>query len=180
MINGINVCGLSEFSNEVKDSYIEGNAKFGVSLQWESGTKSQVKTKTAVLGEHRMVRDFTIPMDEPKQLLGLNTAPNPQEYLMAGLAGCMSVVFLAGASMMGIKIENLSIDIDGTLDLTGFLHADSQVSAGLPKVDYTIKVKGTGTKEQYMELIEKITRHSPNYATIANPVELVPHLIIEE
>ena len=52
-------------------------------------------------------------MDEPKSLLGLNTAPNPQEYLFAGLAGCMSVVFMAGASLINIKIESLQIDIDG-------------------------------------------------------------------
>jgi len=180
MINGINVSGLSEFSNEVKESPVEARAKFGVQLNWQSGTKSTVSTKTSVLGEHRIIRDFEIGMDEPKQLLGLNTAPNPQEYLMAGLAGCMSVVFMAGASMMGIEIEKLSIDIDGELDLQGFLHSDSGQIAGLRQIDYTINVKGTGTEEQYQQLIDKITKHSPNYATIANPVEMVPHLVIED
>ncbi len=180
MLNGINISGLSEFSNEVKNCPVEAEAKFGVQLNWESGTKSTVTTKTSVLGEHRIIRDFQMGIDEPKQLLGLNSAPNPQEYLFAGLAGCMSVVFMAGASMMGIEIESLQIDIDGGLDLQGFLFTDSEQTAGLSRIDYTIRVKGSGTQEQYQQLISKIIKHSPNYNTIANPVEMVPHLVIED
>lgn len=180
MINGINISGLSEFSNEVVENPEEAVAKYGVRLDWQSGTKSTVSTKTMELGTHRTIRSFEMGMDEPKSLLGLNTAPNPQEYLFAGLAGCMSVVFMAGASMMKIKIESLQIDIDGDLDLTGFLHSESGKTPGLTKIDYTIRVKGDGSEAQYHELIERIKCHSPNYATIANPVQLIPHLIMEE
>jgi uncharacterized OsmC-like protein len=180
MINGINISALSEFSNEVIEHPAEAKAKYGVNLKWQSGTKSKISTKTMELGNHRSIRSFEMGMDEPRSLLGLNTAPNPQEYLMAGLAGCMSVVFMAGAALMNIKIESLQIDIDGELDLTGFLHSDSDTTAGLPQIDYTIRVKGTGTEEDYQSLITRITRHSPNYATLANPVELIPHLIIED
>ena len=105
MINGINISALSEFSNEVIEHPTEAKAKYGVKLDWQSGTKSKVSTKTMELGNHRSIRNFEMGMDEPKSLLGLNTAPNPQEYLLAGLAGCMSVVFMAGAALMDIKIE---------------------------------------------------------------------------
>jgi len=180
MINGINISALSEFSHEVIELPEEARATYGARLDWESGTKSKVTTKTMSLGNHRTIRNFEMGVDEPRSLLGLNTAPNPQEYLLAALAGCMSVVFMAGASMMDIKIESLQIDTEGELDLTGFLHADGDSTAGLPRIDYFIRVKGTGTEAQYQQLINRITRHSPNYATLASPVELVPHLIIED
>ena len=180
MINGINVSGLSEYMHEVRSCPEEGKASYGVKLQWESGTKSRIETKTMVMGRHRVIRNFHMGIDEPRQLLGINSAPNPAEYLFAGLAGCMSVVFLAGASILGIHLESLEIEINGALDLHGFLEGDDESGAGFPEIHYTVKVRGNGTPEQYASLMQRIERHSPNYATLARPVRLVPHLKIEE
>ena len=38
MLNNINIAGLSEFANEVKESPKEGKAKYGIELNWISGT----------------------------------------------------------------------------------------------------------------------------------------------
>ena len=78
MLNNINIAGLSEYTNEVKEKNIEGKASYGIELNWESGTKTIVKTKNMTLGNHKLVRDFSFIIDEPTQLLGVNCAPNPQ------------------------------------------------------------------------------------------------------
>ena len=180
MLNGINISGLSEFVHEIRDDKEQANAEYGVRLTWESGTTSKVETKAMVLGKCKVIREFTMGMDEPTQLLGRNTAPNPQEYLFAGLAGCMSVVFTIGASLLGIQLEKFILEVDGALDLQGFLDDESDVDAGLSEINYTIRVKGSGTEAQYLQLIEKIKKHSPNFNTIANPVKLNANLIIED
>lgn len=87
MLNNINISGLSEYTNEVKAKHSEGKASYGVQLNWESGTKTTISTKNMILGEHKLIRDFKFTIDEPSELLGVNCAPNPAEYMLGGMAG---------------------------------------------------------------------------------------------
>lgn len=173
MLNNINIAGLSEFVNEVKEDNQEAKATYGIILNWESGTKTTISTKNMVLGRHKLVRDFNFTIDEPTQILGLNSAPNPAEYLLGGLAGCMAVTFLAGATAMDIKIDQLQLEIDGKLDLKGFLGIDPDTNSGFPELKFIFHVKGNGTQEQYNKLMDRVTKHSPNFNTIKNEVKLI-------
>src|SRR5215470_9104143 len=100
MRNSISVSALSEFVNEVREVPEEGAASYGVRLDWESGARARVQAKTMTLGPHRISRSFSWKADEPRQLLGTNHAPNPQELLLSGLGACIMVSFMAGASAM--------------------------------------------------------------------------------
>ena len=179
MLNNLNIAGLSEYANEVKQSPIEGKAAYGVSLNWESGTKTTVKTKNMTLGQHKLVRDFQFTIDEPTQLLGVNAAPNPAEYLLGGLAGCMAVTFMAGATAMNIQIDSLRLEVDGELDLQGFLGTDEHQSSGFPELKFTFHVKGNGTAHQYNQLLKRVNKHSPNFNTIKNEVRMMGDLVAE-
>ncbi|NQY05585.1 MAG: OsmC family protein [Flavobacteriaceae bacterium] len=173
MLNNINIAGLSEYVNEVKETPKEGNASYGVELNWVSGTKTSVKTKNMVLGNHKLIRNFEFMIDEPTQLLGVNSAPNPAEYMLGGLAGCMAVTFMAGATALDIEINALKLEIDGELDLQGFLGIDDETRAGFPKLKFVFHVDGNGTVEQYQRLMERVTKHSPNFNTIRHEVKMI-------
>tara|TARA_B110001450_G_scaffold235073_1_gene239503 strand:- start:6698 stop:7234 length:537 start_codon:yes stop_codon:yes gene_type:complete len=173
MLNNINISGLSEFANEIRERNIESKATYGVKLNWESGTKTTVSTKNMILGEHKIIRDFNFTIDEPTQLLGVNSAPNPAEYMLGGLAGCMAVTFMAGATAMNIEIDKLELEIDGELDLMGFLGLNDNSTVGFPELKFIFNVKGNGTQEQYNTLLERVSKHSPNYNTIKNEVRMI-------
>jgi len=176
MLNNINIAGLSEYANEVKDQNIQGKASYGVKLNWESGTKTTVSTKNMMLGAHKLVRNFKFTIDEPSELLGVNSAPNPAEYMLSGMAGCMAVTFMAGATAMNIEINELQLEIDGELDLQGFLGLNPDVNPGFPELKFIFHVKGSGTHEQYEKLMDRVTKHSPNYNTIKNEVRVIGEL----
>ena len=176
MLNNINISGLSEFANEIRERNIESKATYGVKLNWESGTKTKVSTKNMVLGEHKIIRDFNFTIDEPTQLLGVNSAPNPAEYMLGGLAGCMAVTFMTGATAMNIEIDKLELEIDGELDLMGFLGLNDNSNVGFPELKFIFNVKGNGSKEQYNALLERVSKHSPNYNTIKNEVRMIGDL----
>ena len=177
MLNNINIAGLSEYTNEVKENPEEARATYGIELNWTSGTKMKAKTKNIVFGNHKLVRDFEFTIDEPTQLLGVNCAPNPAEYLIGGMAGCMAVTFMAGATAMGIEIDSLKLEIDGELNLKGFLGLDDEVNPGFPEFKYIFYVKGNGTQDQYNKLMERVQNHSPNFNTIKNEVKVVGELV---
>lgn len=176
MLNNINIAGLSEFANEVKEDNIEGKATYGVALEWESGTKTIVRTKNMVLGKHKIIRNFNFTIDEPTQLLGVNSAPNPAEYMLGGLAGCMAVTFMTGATAMNINVDHLKLEIEGALDLNGFLGLDQNTNPGFPELKFIFHVKGNGTQEQYQKLMDRVSKHSPNFNTIQNEVKMIGEL----
>jgi len=170
--NSISTTALSEFVNEVRSEPAEGVLSYGIKIDWESGTRSKIEAKTMTVGPHRVSRAFSWKADEPRQLLGTNHAANPQELLLSGLGSCMMVSFLAGASAMGIQIETLEIEFDGTLDLRGFMGIESNSPVGFPDIRYQIRVTGDATAEKFEELHQTSVAHSPNAQSFLNPVAL--------
>ena len=133
MRNSIPTAALSEFVNEVSNTPEEGLMSYGIEIDWESGTRARTSTKPMLVGPHKVSRSFTWKADEPRQLMGNNHGPNPQELLLSGLGSCMMVAFVAGATAEGIQLESVKIDFDGSLDLRGFLGLGSNSTVGFPR-----------------------------------------------
>jgi uncharacterized OsmC-like protein len=117
-------------------------------------------------------------VDEPFELLGENTAPNPQEYLMTALNACVMVGYVAGAAIRGIRLESLELVTEGALDLRGFLGIDPTVKSGYDRIRYTVRIKGNGTAEQFREIHETVLKTSPNYFNVTQPVAIDADLIV--
>jgi uncharacterized OsmC-like protein len=173
MKNGIPASALSEFVNEVRDQPEEANIHYGVKLDWESGTRMSAQPGTMNIGPHRVTRSFGWKVDEPRQLLGSNHGPNPQEYLLSGLGACLTVAFVAGATVRGIELDALSVEVEGDLDLHGFLGLASPNTIGFREIRYTVAVAADATGEQLESLRQTAEAHSPNAQTLAGGVALV-------
>ena len=180
MRNSIPTAALSEFVNEVANDPDEGMMSYGIEIDWESGTRARTSTKPMLVGPHKVSRSFEWKADEPRQLMGNNHGPNPQELLMSGLGSCMMVAFVAGATAEGIQLESVKIDFDGTLDLRGFMGLGTNATVGFPEIRYTIHVTGDGTREQFEELHRRAVKHSPNAQTIINPVSPAGDIIVSQ
>lgn len=172
MRNGIPAAALSEMKHEIQQHPAQGMAHYGVAIQWLSGTRAQVDTLPMRVGDQVVNRDFHWMIDEPKQMGGSNHAPNPQEYLMSGFGSCLMVAFLVGASIKGIQLSNLKIEVRSSLDLAGFLEAREGATVPLQGIDYTIHVAGDGTPEQFEELRVQAQAHSPNAMSLAQGVKV--------
>jgi uncharacterized OsmC-like protein len=172
MRNGIPAAGLSELAHEIRDNPKQGIATYGVSVRWLSGTRAQVSALPMTVGAHRVNRDFSWMIDEPRQLGGANHAPNPQEYLLCGLGACLMVGFAVGATVMGIQLSTLEVEVRSTLDLAGFLDARQGAPVTMTGIDYTIKVDGDGTPQQYERLRQQAEAHSPNAMSLLKGVPL--------
>lgn len=178
-VNGIDTQALRSTMQAVARNPGEGKARFHVRTEWSGGTRSESHVERYALGGKELKRDCSILADEPKELLGAATAPNPQELLMAGLNACMTVGYVAGCAMRGIELESLEIETQGELDLRGFLGLDPAVKPGYEELHYAVRIRGGGTREQFEEVHKTVMATSPNFFNIANPIRLCPHLIVE-
>lgn len=165
MRNGIPAAGLSELAHEIRDNPKQGIATYGVNVRWLSGTRAQASALPMSVGAHRVNRDFSWMIDEPRQLGGANHAPNPQEHLLSGLGACIMVGLAVGATVMGIQLSTLKVEVRSTLDLAGFLDARKGAPVPMTGIEYLIRVDGDGTTEQYEQLRRQAEAHSPNGRT---------------
>jgi uncharacterized OsmC-like protein len=178
-VNGLDVDALAEVMREIERDPARGMVEFRVRSEWKGQTRSRASVESYTIGGQEVHRHFTIDADEPFELLGRNTAPNPQELLMTALNACITVGYVAGASMKGIALEKVQIETSGALDLRGFLGIDTSVPPGYETIRYVVRLKGAGTPEQFQEIHETVMRTSPNYFNITRPVKIDARLVVE-
>lgn len=178
-VNGLDVDALMQVIGEVQRDPAKGQVEFRVRSQWKGHTRSRSTVESYTIGGQVVHRNFSIDADEPFELLGRNTAPNPQELLMSALNACITVGYVAGASVQGITLDKVEIETSGALDLRGFLGIDPSVPAGYETIRYVVRIKGNGTPEQFREIHETVLKTSPNYFNITRPVKIEARLEVE-
>lgn len=180
-LNGIDVTALQTFAQGVanaKDA-LTRSARFNVKTKWEHQARSVATVSQYTLGGVEHQRHFEIAADEPNELLGQNSAPNPQELLMAALNACLTVGYVANAAAMGITVHSLEIETDGELDLRGFLGLDESVNPGYDQVSYVVRLRTDASHEKLEELHHIVTKTSPNLANFSKGIRMMSSLEIQ-
>jgi len=178
-VNGLDVDALAQVIEDVGKDPAKGIVRFRVTSGWRGQTRSEATVESCVIGGEEVKRRFVMPVDEPLELLGENTAPNPQEMLMAALNACVMVGYVAGAAVRGIRLDKVEIETTGELDLRGFLGIADDVAPGYESIQYTVRIKGDGTPEQFREIHDTVIKTSPNYFNITRPVRIDADLVVE-
>jgi len=177
-INGVNVTTLHKLVESVKQNPANGLTRWGVTTRWAGGAVSETQVSSCQVAGRQIKKDFKIRIDEPLELAGTNTAPNPQEYLLAAFNACMMVGYVALSALHGIELESCQIESSGDIDLRGFLGLDPNVKPGYDQIHYTVRIKGSGTPEQFERIHKTVIATSPNRFNIANPIALTSELVV--
>jgi len=113
---------------------------------------------------------FTFTNGEPPVLLGNNEGANPVEYLLHALAGCVTTTFVLHAAARGIRIDEMSTELEGDIDLHGLLGLDDAVSPGYEQIRIRVRVKADCSDQELDDLIAYAQAHSPVCNTVCRPV----------
>ena len=171
-LNGIKLDDLAAYTQVITDHPEQAISEYGIVAEWRGGVHSEIRTLNQYIGGKEVVKDFSFHVGEPKELLGNNAYPTPQDYLLGGMAGCMMVGFVASASARNIKLDEVKLTIKGALNLRGFLNVDADAPVGFAEVQFNFAVKGDGSQAQYDEIIAGVQQSSPNYRTISDAVKV--------
>ncbi|WP_230291812.1 OsmC family protein [Croceicoccus sp. Ery5] len=168
--NGFDLAGLGRIVEGVQSDPAMAELRFRVATRWTGQTRSESMVESCELGGQRISRRFKIASDEPTDLLGGDSAPNPQELLISALNACMAVSYVALASRQGIALSLLEIDTSGSLDLRGYLRLDRAIPPGYRQLDFTVRIGGDGTPDQFRAIHEDVMRSSPNFSILSQPI----------
>ncbi|HEY8449418.1 MAG TPA: OsmC family protein [Bacillota bacterium] len=132
-----------------------------VRVRWVNGLHSQAYTREVPPHGY----------DEPIWLGGSNLAMAASEALLGAIGGCIAVGFVANASLREVRIDELEIDVDGTIDLPSFFGIRDG-NPGYEQVRVTIYVKCDADPALLDEIAWRAVELSPVVNTVRRPVEL--------
>ena len=171
-VNGLDLAALGQVVEAIEKDPGEAVVGFDVTTRWAGQTRSESTVSGFTMAGKRIARSHTIVADEPCELLGADSAPNPQELLMAAFNACITVGYVAGASLRGITLDSLEIRTKGELDLRGFLGLSDNVAPGYQNVDYEVRIKGDGSPADFEEIHQTVMKTSPNYFNMSRPIKM--------
>jgi uncharacterized OsmC-like protein len=172
-MNGVNVEQLVDTINHVKEQPELAKFKFRATNEWVEGGHSRTTIQSFYgAGQEDSTRSkpFVMDGDEPPVLMGENRAPNAVESVLHALASCISVGFIYNAAAQDIKVEELQMEMEGDMDLHGFLGLSDQVRPGYENIRLTYHVKADAPEEKLSELCDYVQKTSPVLDMLKNPV----------
>lgn len=173
--NGVDVDQLMQTIEAIQETPELARFQFRATTTWQGGGRSRTRIKEFHgAGGEDTSRDapFTLEGDEPPVLLGENQAPNAVEAALHALTSCLAVGFVYNAAARGIEVRSLDFEVEGDLDLHGFLGLSSDVRPGYQDVRLTYRVDCDASAETVDELCEHVQRTSPVLDIFRNPVRV--------
>lgn len=171
--NGVDVAQLVETVGAIQADPTLAAFRFRASNTWLGGGHS----RTTIHGfwgagqeDASRTEPFVLEGDEPPVLLGSNHAPNAVEAVLHALASCLAVGVAYNAAAQDIEIRSLDFDLEGELDLHGFLGLSKDVRPGFTGVRVAYRIDSDAPDEKIEELCTHVQNTSPVLDVLRSPV----------
>ncbi|GAC00999.1 hypothetical protein GONAM_20_01440 [Gordonia namibiensis NBRC 108229] len=163
-LNDVDIAAVGQLVEAIQADDSKAQTTWAAHVQWNGAFASEAR-----------VRNFSpIGSDEPAALGGGDTAPNPVEQLLGALGNCLAVGYAANATVAGIELKDLRIDLKGDLDLRVFLGL-AEGHAGFSSITANVTIDSDAPREKLDELHAKVQASSPVGHTLGSavPVDIV-------
>lgn len=172
-VNGVDTDQLFENIERLKKQPDLANFKFHLKNKWVNGghNRSNISEFYGVGKENTRKETFVCNADEPPVLLGEDKGPNPVEYLLTALASCVTTSIVYHAAAKGVKLDEIESEVEGIIDLRGFLGIDDDVPRGYKEIKIKYKIKADDVPEEKLKEIVKLgPTYSPVFDTVTREV----------
>jgi uncharacterized OsmC-like protein len=176
--NGINVDQLYGTLDAIKGQPGLGKFQFRATNRWMGGAHNRSTIRDfygAGKEDQSRIKAFVADAGEPAVLLGIDTGPNPAEFLLHALAACLTTSIVYVAAARGVELISVESTLEGDLDVRGGLGIDESVRNGFEQIRATFDVKANAPEEKIREVIKRAKARSVVYDSITRgvPVEVV-------
>jgi uncharacterized OsmC-like protein len=160
-LNEVDLNAIGTLVEKIRTEPHAAKTLWKTEVRWTGGFRSEARSRNLAPSAS----------DEPSALGGSDTAPNPVEQLLAALGNCLAVGYAANASVAGIRIDSLRIELEGDIDMRTFLGLGGD-NAGYQAIRVKVDLRSDATPEQVKALHEKVVGSSPVGHTVSRAVPL--------
>ena len=164
-VNGVDLDILGGTVQSIVNDPALGKCRFRATNAWHRGTDNRT-TVTGFYGAKQEIQhqqQYVMRADEPAILAGGDEGANPVEYLLGALASCVTTSMVAHAAVRGIHIHALESELEGDIDLNGFLGISDSTPKGYTDIRVRFRV---ATDADNLELLKELSAFSPVLNTL--------------
>ena len=164
-VNGVDLDTLMATVSAIQADPELGASRFRARNTWMGGNHNR-STVSGFFGAKQEIahqQTFTMDADEPAILAGHDHGANPVEHLLHALASCLTTSMVAHAAVRGIEIEEVESELEGDIDLRGFLGLAPDVPKGYTEIRANFRIKA---KPEDLSRIKELAEFSPVFNTI--------------
>ena len=177
--NGVNVDALLAAREALKNAPEAAKFKWRATCKWQNGTHSQTKIQGfhGLGAEQTHKTEFSFEADHPEVFASEDLGATPVEYVLVGLASCLTAGVAAVAQNRGIQLRSVEAKLEGDMDIQGILGIDSDVRNGYDNIKVTFKIDADASKKDIEALVAQSQKRSAVYDVITNPVNVSVEVI---
>jgi uncharacterized OsmC-like protein len=172
--NGVNVEALLGARVALTEAPEAAKFSWRASCEWQNGTHSKNSVEGFFgLGEeqrHRTTSTFDI--DHPEIFASEDNGPTPVEYVLVGLAGCLTAGVAAVAQNREIQLHKVSATVEGQMDVRGILGMDTDIRNGFSNITVTYDIDADASRSDIEALVAQSQKRSAVYDVITNPTDV--------
>ena len=172
--NGVNVEALIAAREALTNAPQAAKFKWRAACEWKNGTHSH-STVEGFFGlgeEQRRKTTFKFDADHPEVFASEDKGATPVEYVLVGLASCLTAGVAAIAQHRGIQLRSVKAMIEGNMDIQGILGIDSDVRNGFGGINVTFKIDADAKREDIEALVAQSQKRSAVYDIVTNPTNV--------
>jgi len=172
--NGVNVAALLGAREALTAAPEAAQFTWRANCTWKNGTHSSSTIEQFFgLGEeqrHRQV--YTFDADPPEIFASEDNGATPVEYVLVGLASCLTAGVAAVAQNREIQLRSVSATLEGDMDVSGILGIDSDIRNGFSGIRVTYDIDADATPDEIKALVAQSQKRSAVYDIITNPTNV--------
>ena len=171
--NGVNVQALLDAREALKGAPEAAQFTWRASSKWEGGVHTSITVKDFFgLGQEQTHKaESTFDADHPEVFAAEDDGITPIEYLIVGLASCLSAGVASVAQLRGIQLRSVEAVVEGHHDIRGIL-GDTDVRNGYNDIKVTFHIDADASKEDIEALVAQSQKRSAVFDALSNPTDI--------
>ena len=172
--NGVNVQALLDARTALSDAPEGAKFQWRASAEWVNGTHSQTSIESFYgLGADQSHKtSWTFEADHPEVFASEDHGPTPVEYVLVGLASCLTAGIAAVAQNRQIQLRSVKATLEGDHDILGILGADPEVRNGFTDIRVHYDIDADATPEEIRAIVAQSQKRSAVFDALTNPTNV--------
>ena len=172
--NGVNVEALLGARAALTEAPEAAKFVWRAESEWQNGThtRSNVQRYFGLGEEQSHVEQFSYDTDHPEIFASADKGSTPVEFVLVGLAGCLTAGIAAVAQNRAIQIHSIKATLEAPMDIQGILGIDSDVRNGFDAIKVSYEIDADASEDDIKALVAQSQKRSAVFDIIANPTNV--------
>jgi uncharacterized OsmC-like protein len=172
--NGVDVAALLGAREALTEAPEGARFRWRATCDWVRGTHSRSAVEGFYgLGEEQSHRtEFTFDADHPEIFASEDHGATPVEYVLVGLAGCLTAGIATVAQNREIQLRSVKATLEGAMDLQGILGIDGDVRNGFDDVVVRFEIDADASRQDIEALVAQSQKRSAVFDILTNPTNV--------